>query len=66
LDSFAGNARRRHSELKKPLPALKNPEYLARAANRHRQKKRPAEPLDLDFEINEDHLPTGFLHQIYR
>jgi hypothetical protein len=52
-----------------PLPALKNPEYLARAANRLRQKKttvsgkkkRPAEPLDLDFEINKDHLPTGFL-----
>ena len=44
-----------------PLPALKNPEYLARAANRHRQKKRPAEPLDLDFEINGDHLPAGFL-----
>jgi hypothetical protein len=41
--------------------ALKNPEYLARAANRHRQKKRPAEPLDFDFEINEDHLPRGFL-----
>ena len=44
-----------------PLPALKNPEYLARAANWHRQKKRPAEPLDLDFEINGDHLPAGFL-----
>ncbi len=38
----------------KPLPALKKLEY-------HRQKKRPAEPLDLDFKINEDHLPTGFL-----
>lgn len=44
-----------------PLPALKNPEYLARAANRHRQKKRPAEPSDLDFEICEDHIPADFL-----
>ena len=29
-----------------PLPALRNPEYLARAANRHRQKMRPPEPTD--------------------
>ena len=29
-----------------PLPALKNPEYLAKAANRHRQKMPPAEPTD--------------------
>lgn len=44
-----------------PLPALKNPEYLARAANRHHQKKRPAEPSDLDFQISEDHIPADFL-----
>jgi hypothetical protein len=44
-----------------PLSALKNPEYLARAANRHRQKKQPAEPSSLDFEINKDHIPADFL-----
>ena len=44
-----------------PLPALRNPEYLARAANRHRQKMRPAEPTDLEFEVNEDHIPEDFL-----
>ena len=44
-----------------PLPALKNPEYLARAANRHRQKKRPQEPTSLDFDLSEDHIPEDFL-----
>ncbi len=44
-----------------PLPALRNPEYLARAANRHRQKKRPAEPTSLDFDLSEDHIPEDFL-----
>ena len=45
-----------------PLPALKNPEFLARAANRYRrQKKRPVEPKSLDFDINEDHIPENFL-----
>ena len=44
-----------------PIPALRNPEYLARAANRHRQKMRPAEPTDLEFEIQEEHIPAGFL-----
>ncbi len=44
-----------------PLPALKNPEFLARAANRYRQKKRPIEPKSLDFDINENHTPADFL-----
>lgn len=44
-----------------PLPALRNPEYLARAANRHRQRMRPAEPTDLEFEISEEHIPADFL-----
>ena len=44
-----------------PLPALSNPEYLARAANHHRQKMRPAEPTDLEFEVNENHIPEDFL-----
>ena len=44
-----------------PLPALKNPEYPARAANRHRQKKRTQEPTSLDFDLSEDHIPEDFL-----
>ena len=44
-----------------PMPALRNLEYLARAANRHCQKMRPAEPTDLEFETQEDHIPADFL-----
>ena len=44
-----------------PLPALENPEFLARAANRYRQKKQPVQPKSLDFDINEDHIPEDFL-----
>ncbi len=44
-----------------PLPALRNPEYLARAANHHCQKMQPAEPTDPEFEINKDHIPEHFL-----
>ena len=44
-----------------PMPALRNPEYLARAANRHRQKMRPAEPTDLEFEMQEELIPADFL-----
>ena len=44
-----------------PMPALKNPAYLARVANRYRQKRRPNEPSDLSFELNEDHIPDNFL-----
>ncbi len=40
------------------LPALRNPEYLARAANRHRQKKSGS---SLDFDLSEDHIPEDFL-----
>ena len=43
---------------REPLPALTNPEYLARAATRHRQKIRPT---DLDFDLSEEHIPEGFL-----
>lgn len=44
-----------------PLAALKNPTYLARAANRYRQNKRPDEPSDLSFQLNEDYIPDNFL-----
>ncbi|KAK4309754.1 hypothetical protein Pmani_018630 [Petrolisthes manimaculis] len=44
-----------------PCPSLPNPEYLSRAANRQRQKLRPAEPKDLSFVLDEAHIPTHFL-----
>jgi len=34
---------------------------MARTANHHRQRLRPTDPLDLDFELEEEHLPAGFL-----
>ena len=40
---------------------MPNPELIARQANRHRQRLRPAEPTDLDFSIEENHLPEAFL-----
>ena len=43
-----------------PTPSLPNPENLARAANRKRQKLRPQDPTDMDFEIDGDYLPEGF------
>ena len=40
------------------IPSISN---LARAANRARQAIRPQDPVDLDFEINMDYIPGGFL-----
>ena len=44
-----------------PCPSLPRPEYIARAANRRRQKLRPKDPLDLDFELAEGFIPPEFL-----
>lgn len=44
-----------------PCPGLPQPDYLARQANRLRQKLRPDDPKDLDFDLEEEHIPTGFL-----
>lgn len=51
------------AESTRPLPGLSKPEYLARNANRCRQKLRPAEPTDLDFEIDETWIPENFLRK---
>ena len=37
-----------------PCPALPKPLHLARAANRLRQRLRPDDPADLDFESFQD------------
>ena len=44
-----------------PCPALSKPMHLARAANRLRQSLRPDDPVDLDFELEEEHIPADFL-----
>ena len=44
-----------------PCPALPKPEFLARTANRLRQSQRPKDPVTLNFELQEEHIPTGFL-----
>ena len=44
-----------------PCPSLPKPENMARAANRLRQQLRPEDPTDLEFEISEENIPTGFL-----
>ena len=43
-----------------PCPALPKPAHIARAANRLRQKLRPKDPREIDFELDEDCIPTGF------
>ena len=49
---------RRNNE---PCPALSKPDHLARATNRVRQSTQPQDPLDLDFELCQEHVPDGFL-----
>ena len=43
-----------------PCPSLTKPDYIARAANRLRQRLRPIDPTDLDFELDDNHIPDGF------
>ena len=43
-----------------PCPGLSKPKLLAQAANRLRQNSRPKDPVDLDFSLEEDHIPDGF------
>ena len=44
-----------------PCTALPKPEFIARAANRLCQKLRPDDPNNLDFDLDEDSVPEGFL-----
>ena len=44
-----------------PCPALSKPDHLARTANRVWQNTCPRDPLDLEFELCQDHLPDAFL-----
>ena len=41
-----------------PCPAMPKVANLVRQANRRRQKSRPVEPKDLEFELNPEHIPA--------
>lgn len=40
-----------------------NPANLARAANKNRQKHRPEDSSETEFELQFDHIPEGFLQK---
>ncbi|XP_078372705.1 uncharacterized protein LOC144656350 [Oculina patagonica] len=44
-----------------PCPSLPKPANMARAANRLRKQLRPHDPTDMDFELSEENIPSGFL-----
>lgn len=44
-----------------PCPSLPKTVNLARATNRFRQKNRPKDPNDLEFDLMHDHIPDDFL-----
>ena len=44
-----------------PCPSLPKPVNLAKAANHLRQRLRPADPLDFEFELQPEHIPENFL-----
>ena len=46
-----------------PYPTLPNPVNLARAANYLRKKLRPTDSTDLLFDLEEQHIPDGFLRK---
>lgn len=44
-----------------PCPAVPKVSNLVRQANRKRQKTRPQDPTDLEFEVDQRHIPDSFL-----
>ena len=55
-------AMRKHLDTSKPYPSLSKPAHLARAANPHRQKERPADATHLCFTRDTDFTGQDFLH----
>ena len=49
-----------------PCPCLPKPAHLARNANCLRQKLRPKEPKNLEFELELDHVPDNFFRSDVR
>ena len=44
-----------------PCQALQRPSYMVRNANYYRQSQRPNDPVDLNFELDMNHIPNSFL-----
>ena len=44
-----------------PCPSLPKPVNLAKAANHLQQRLRPADPVDLEFELQSEHILENFL-----
>ena len=44
-----------------PCPSFPKPVSLAKAANHLRQRLRPANPVDLEFELQLEHIPENSL-----
>ncbi|KAJ8309881.1 hypothetical protein KUTeg_011746, partial [Tegillarca granosa] len=55
-----------NSDLSAPSGSQPNIHNLQRITNRQREKTRPAEPQDLDFEINYYYLPDNFVRKDVR
>ena len=49
------------TDLAADTPSIVNPANLIRSSNRQRQNARPADPKDLDFVLDQAHIPEGFL-----
>ena len=45
------------------LPTLPRPRHLAVQANHHRRKRRPRHHIDLNFVMDPNHVPVGFLQR---
>jgi len=52
---------RKRVRLAEPCPSLPSVNNLACAANRKRHRTRPRHLKDLDFELQQDHVPENFL-----
>lgn len=46
-----------------PCPCLPHVDSLQRTANRTRQQLQPQDPKDLDFDLQMEHIPDGFLRE---
>ena len=46
-----------------PCPSLPKPINLVKAANHLRQRLRPTDPVDLEFELESEHIPDDFFRR---
>lgn len=60
---IVAQALRDHLDTDKPYPSLPKPVYLARTANRHRQRQRPDDPADLSFTMDMNYIGQDFMQK---